>query len=241
MSYFLAPALVTLRDEANDLFPDRDKATDGWLGDASHSARKSDHNPDYSAQGRSQGIVRAIDIDIEPDGRPNADLRAKILRAAIGDPRTWYVISNGKIYSRTQGWQARVYTGNPHTGHVHVSLNGANGIPGDPGNFDTSAWGLGKKGKPPVKDPRPPAVSLSGLLTGVRRPRVASVEVRRVQRALRARTGRNLTIDGRYGPATRAAYARHQQMLGYRGADADGIPGLASLTALGRDRFRITR
>src|SRR5690606_29069239 len=59
MSYYLAPSLVKLRDLINQNWPNRDKSSDGWIGDPSHQARKSDHNPDYSAG----GVVRAIDVD----------------------------------------------------------------------------------------------------------------------------------------------------------------------------------
>lgn len=151
--WFVAPALEQLRDDVNEAFPNRDKASDGAVGDTSHAARKSDHNPDYDAPGRSRGIVRAIDIDISPDGRADADLRTMVLQAAIGDPRVWYVISNGIIYSRTSSWVPRAYTGsNPHDKHVHVSLNGANGVPGDPGNFDRSPWLVTPD--PPAPPPR---------------------------------------------------------------------------------------
>lgn len=140
MTYFLAPALVKLRDQVNAKFPNRDKTSDGWIGDASHAARPSDHNPCWNCPGRSKGIVRAIDIDITPDGNPNEDLRVQVIKAAVGDPRVWYVISNGIIYSRTHGFKPLRYTGsNPHTGHVHVSLNGANGVNPE-GNFNTDSW-----------------------------------------------------------------------------------------------------
>lgn len=113
---YLAPSLVVLRDEINALYPRRDKASDGWLGDAAHQARPSSHNPN------AEGVVRALDTDID-DNDPGHDLRAEILRAAIGDPRVWYVISNGVIYSRTHGFEPRAYTGpNGHFHHVHVSL-----------------------------------------------------------------------------------------------------------------------
>ena len=244
MTYFLAPALVTLRDEANKAFPKRDKASDGWIGDPSHAARVSDHNPCWACPGRSEGIVRALDLDISPDGRADADLRTRLLEAAIGDPRVWYVISNGKIYSRTHGWVARVYTGsNPHTQHVHVSLNGANGVPGDPGNFDTSTWGLVKGSTPPDKDPTLPAVSLSAVVHAARFPRreVHPVAVRRVQRALNVKVRAGLDVDGIYGPATRAAVAAFQRRQGWTGQDADGILGRDSGTRLGRNRFRLVR
>ena len=38
--------------------------------------------------------------------------------------------------------------------------------------------------------------------------------------------------DGHYGKATRAAYKRFQELCGYSGAAADGIPGRVSLRAL---------
>ena len=40
--------------------------------------------------------------------------------------------------------------------------------------------------------------------------------------------------DGSFGSTTVTAYRNWQLKLGYRGSDADGIPGLASLTKLGK-------
>lgn len=117
MTFYLVPCLVKLRDEVNARYPKRDKSSDGWIGDTAHMQRPSSHNPDY-AHG---GAVRAIDIDVD-DHDPDRDLRMQVVNAAIRDPRVWYVISNGIIWSRTHGWKARKYTGsNPHTKHVHVS------------------------------------------------------------------------------------------------------------------------
>ncbi|WP_230396435.1 hypothetical protein [Streptomyces blattellae] len=39
--------------------------------------------------------------------------------------------------------------------------------------------------------------------------------------------------DGHYGTTTIAAYAAWQRRLGYRGKDADGVPGKTSLARLG--------
>lgn len=41
-------------------------------------------------------------------------------------------------------------------------------------------------------------------------------------------------VDGFYGTMTIAAYSRWQESLGYSGSDADGIPGVTSLTKLGQ-------
>ena len=53
----LVPAAITLREQINRRFPKRDKASDGWIGDAKHAQRASDHNPD------ADGWVHALDID----------------------------------------------------------------------------------------------------------------------------------------------------------------------------------
>lgn len=42
-----------------------------------------------------------------------------------------------------------------------------------------------------------------------------------------------LWVDGSFGSKTKEAYKRWQLHMGYSGKDADGIPGMSSLTALG--------
>jgi len=54
MSPKLCKAGQQLRLQIDDSYPDRDRTSDGWIGDTRHSARPSDHNPD------AKGIVRAI-------------------------------------------------------------------------------------------------------------------------------------------------------------------------------------
>lgn len=120
--WFLAPSLVGFINSVDRQFPNRDHSSDGSIGDAAHAARASDHNPCWTCTGYSHGIVRAIDVDI--DGNlPGRNLREEILYSAIRHPAVWYVISNGKIYSRTYDWVANDYTGpNPHEHHVHISI-----------------------------------------------------------------------------------------------------------------------
>lgn len=124
--WYLAASLIALGNEINARWPRRDTASDGAIGDASHQARKSDHNPDWDAG----GVVRAIDVD-----NNGIDVQ-ELLDATIGDPRVWYVIWNRHIYSRTYGWRANPYNGtDPHTGHVHISINHTRSA-----ETDTSAW-----------------------------------------------------------------------------------------------------
>lgn len=121
---YLAPSLVALRREIDQRWPHRDRRSDGWLGDAAHSARQSDHNPD------ARGMVHALDVD-----KDGIDVAA-LLAAAIGDRRVWYVIHNRQIWSRTYGWDARPYTGaNAHTEHVHISIQYAHDA-----EADTRPW-----------------------------------------------------------------------------------------------------
>lgn len=49
-------------------------------------------------------------------------------------------------------------------------------------------------------------------------------------------------VDGSYGTKTRTAYSMWQQHLGYSGHDANGIPGVTSLTTLGNKYgFRVSK
>lgn len=127
----LAPALVTLREQVNRLFPVRPKDLDGWIGDKAHQSRKSDHNPN------EHGIVTAIDIT---DGMSSAiagPIAAYLANAIIRnrDRRLKYLIYDRKIWAGNQGpdaWKPRPYRGaNPHSALLHVSVLGAPSLAND--------------------------------------------------------------------------------------------------------------
>jgi hypothetical protein len=121
MKPLLCKAGQQLREQIDDSFPDRDRKSDGWIGDAAHANRKSDHNPDSS-----NGIVRAIDVDKDLDSRAasGAYLADQIrLCAKAGDKRISYVIFAGKIASAKSFWRFRTYSGiNRHDKHIHISF-----------------------------------------------------------------------------------------------------------------------
>jgi len=117
---------VKLRDQVNRRWPNRDKRSDGWIGDAAHQARPSDHNPDRN------GWVHAIDLDHDFLG-PNrgseeaekfANELIKLARDGKDRGRLKYVVYNNRIASGTysnQYWTWR--RGNwGHTQHIHVSF-----------------------------------------------------------------------------------------------------------------------
>lgn len=241
MGWTLAPALATLRAEVNARWPNRSKAYDGTIGDTAHQARISEHNPD------ALGVVRAIDLDI------NGVNVQQLLNAVIRDDRVHYVIHNRLIYSRTNGWKARNYTGaSAHTRHVHISLRNRTSEKATPATVaaaaaDTSSWFTAiPKPTPAPGVPSTGAagtrVSLAGLINAARTDPAKQGQdttnyaaVVPVERALVAEGLLAAPMaDGHYGTATIAAYARWQRSLGYKGKDADGVPGKASLTALGK-------
>ena len=122
MSPKLCKAGQQLRLQVDDSFPDRDRTSDGWIGDTRHQARPSDHNPD------AEGIVRAVDIDRDLSGKAKPDLMPDLadqirLCARAGDKRISYVIFDGRIASSKKAWAWRPYDGsNKHNHHCHISF-----------------------------------------------------------------------------------------------------------------------
>ena len=120
----LSKAAIQLREQFDDAFAERDRASDGWIADVRHMrAGKSDHIPDV------QGWVRAIDIDADLSGKAKPeimpDLADEIRKYAKSDrkKRIAYIIFNGRIASPVLGWKWRKYTGaNKHIKHAHISF-----------------------------------------------------------------------------------------------------------------------
>jgi hypothetical protein len=134
----LCKAGQQLRLQVDDSFPDRDRTSDGWIGDTRHQARPSDHNPD------EQGIVRAIDIDRDLSGKAKPDLMPdladQIRLCAKSDKRISYIIFNGRIASSKKSWAWRPYDGiNKHNHHCHVSFTKA-------GDTDSSFFNIAMLG-----------------------------------------------------------------------------------------------
>ena len=140
MAWRVAKSLLTLRDQVNAKFPDRDKGWDGTIGDANHKSRNSDHNPWVDG-----GVVTAMDITHDPKGGVDSYKLAEELRQSQ-DPRIKYIISNRKIASSsTSAWRWRKYSGsNPHDHHVHISVQSSRRL-----YDDTAPWEIPMLGKVP--------------------------------------------------------------------------------------------
>ena len=124
MSWKLVAGGVTLRNQINERWPNRDKRSDGSIGDADHQARQSDHNVD------SRGLVHAIDIDEDLKGSNNdnkwfADqLIAYARNNKPGSARLKYVVYENRIASGTYPkhywtWRNGDYG---HDIHMHISF-----------------------------------------------------------------------------------------------------------------------
>jgi hypothetical protein len=85
------------------------------------------------------------------------------------------------------------------------------------------------KPKPPAPAPKPPVVRLLDV-----QPRKKNNSVALVQKALQKEVGLAKQASPVFNAATKAAYKKWQQKLGFTGTDADGIPGAKSLRALGK-------
>lgn len=118
----LAQSLALYVREADRRFPERDRTSDGSIGDLAHASRESDHNP-------YDGWVHAIDLDEDlARGVTLKPLWDYLIR--VRDPRIRYLIYEGRIvksYNDSAGHKAWVpypYTGsNAHTQHLHLSIN----------------------------------------------------------------------------------------------------------------------
>lgn len=125
----LCAAGVQLRKQIDLRWPKRDRASDGWIGDKAHQARKSDHNPDAA------GWVRALDIDADLQGpghrvqmqRLADELVAYAKSGLPGSDRIKYIVYNDRIASGTYSktfwtWRGKGYG---HMHHLHVSFTEA--------------------------------------------------------------------------------------------------------------------
>ena len=122
MKPYLSKAADTLRDQINETWLDRDKRSDGWIGDSKHALRttKSDHNPRPDT-----GEVCALDIDAGLSNEQGISyaLADQLRLTAKKDKRISYIIFSKKICSSKSLWRWVKYRGiNPHDKHIHISF-----------------------------------------------------------------------------------------------------------------------
>lgn len=206
-NFSVAPALLQLRAQLNDLAPRRNRRSDGTVGDAAHRSRKSDHNPWFKGS-----VVTAMDITHDPVNGMSGDTLASTL-ANVRDPRVKYIIWNRRIFSKRSGrWAWRSYNGpNPHTSHVHLSIQP------NASYASKAAWDL--------------SAIANELRLGRRSPAVKALQ-EQLHTLIAAKVMEipQIDADGDFGPATEAAVRQFQRQSRLA---IDGFAGRGTLAALG--------
>jgi hypothetical protein len=208
MAWRVAKSLLLLREQIDSRYPNRSKSSDGTIGNAEHSSRTSDHNPN------NEGVVCALDITNDPAHGLRSREVAEAL-VASKDRRIKYIISNGEICSGfEQGkppWIWRKYKGaNPHTHHFHISVRGEKKF-----YDDMTTWDLADAPKS-LPAPETPWQGVPMLRKGI-----VGDDVVRLQKILNA-YGAKLDTDGEFGSNTQKAVKAFQKA---RKIVADGVVG----------------
>lgn len=132
----LCPAGMVLRAQLDKRFPNRDRRSDGWIGDYAHSQRFSYHNPDRN------GIVWALDVDENfgvgawRNGRAAKRFADQLIRYAASDlpghDRILHVVYEDKVASGTyrNAWWRWRGSGYGHTHHIHITFRDGKGNDG---------------------------------------------------------------------------------------------------------------
>lgn len=159
----LALSLDTLRRQFNTAYPDRDRSSDGTIGDAAHASTWSDHNPN------AEGVVCALDIDTDLDGTDDSNdptMEAIVENVRLNPhPDLKYVIFQSRIFSSYARspygpFEWRPYSGDPHTSHVHVSVGQGPDGRSAPGTYDdTTPWAIDLGGPAPTPPPEDDMIS----------------------------------------------------------------------------------
>jgi hypothetical protein len=137
MAWRTATSLLVLRDQLNAAFPNRSKASDGFIGDTAHAASASDHNPNAA------GVVCAFDITHDPANGLDAHALADSL-ITNRHPDLKYVISNRRIAGAWSYWRWTAYAGtDPHDTHIHISVGVGEDGQSTPPYDDETKWDIG--------------------------------------------------------------------------------------------------
>lgn len=155
MAWIVTADLNDLLSEVNACGPNRDKRSDGSIGNEEHQARKSDHNPDdtpgsLTPHTDADSIAEVHARDFDASGPWLGTITAaKIVDALVTKMRALgtraplaYVIYNRRIYEYPHFANNPYTRDNPHTGIFHCSSRyGSGSGSSNPENY-TGSWGI---------------------------------------------------------------------------------------------------
>lgn len=205
-----AKSLLVLRNQINEISPNRSVKSDGLKGDDAHATRKSDHNP-------LNGVVHAMDITNDPlHGMDGLALANALLDSR--DLRIDYIISRKHIAYGSAGkhpWLWQDYKGvNPHDHHTHISVKDDSKIADSIAQWDLSKLDSNGSSNPVTLNDEHPTIAKG----------VKSNSVQRLQRLLNARGAKPpIVVDGDFGERTEKAVKAFQKS---QGIAVDGIVGM---------------
>lgn len=237
MSWVVVPNLLEGRQQLDTRFPNRDKSSEGTKGDAAHEVETSSHNPDLTGRpeyrdGDSKDEVRAWDADKDlrdPSGVQMEQVVQKWIEKARSGEMWWirYLIYNGRIWHKRDGYQTRTYTGsNKHADHVHVNSD----FTQEADEVTGTNWHLNEIGvTTPVSNPSNGGGSSAHVVKkGDSGPEVTHIQeffhtvFPSYRHSVRVKWGQNITVDGKFGDQTEAWVVEFQKRVGIH---EDGIVG----------------
>lgn len=198
----LAKTLRIHRDEYLDVkWPQRPRVMDGWIGDASHQQRESDHNAN------KRDTVDATDTDSTQPPAPRTPIHVPtVIASMIMHPSTHYIIHDGRIMGADDKYLPHAYKGtNPHKKHIHRSIRQSslaeNSATGYKFILKPMKWAELKKGSNSASVAELQAY-LIGWGYGVAVDRDFGAKTEAAVKAFQKKM--KIQVDGRVGPATRA-------------------------------------
>ncbi len=118
-----AKALAKLLAQLDELVPNRNTSSDGWIASKAHTV--ANPTSDHEADAADNDIVRAQDITHDPRSGMDTYKLGDVIKNNR-DKRLKYQITNRKIMGGNEGpkpWVYRAYNGkNPHDEHIHFSV-----------------------------------------------------------------------------------------------------------------------
>lgn len=220
----------------------RTRASSIWIGRGwdTLASGSTEHN-----SGLAVDIIASANVGKlpTPNERAAAELVVAWLVANAPQMHIRHIIWDKRIYkTRYKSWSNltnRSGVSDWHQDHIHVFFQDEGGtIPNTGLTAGAGASSETSSGNPQLGG----NVDITDVIKQFKSTKPNfNPSVKIVQQALLNENCLKGSVDGYAGPITRAGYKLFQEWLGFRGADADGIPGITSLKRLAsRNGFNLT-